>query len=76
MIDLKKITEKRCYIIAEIGSNFDGSFSKAKKMIKLAKAAGADAAKFQSFTTEQILSRKGFETMSLNEIVLRRFLLT
>ena len=22
-----------CYIIAEIGSNFDGSFSKAKKMI-------------------------------------------
>ena len=51
-----------CYIIAEIGSNFDGSFSKAKKMIKLAKAAGADAAKFQSFTTEQILSRKGFET--------------
>ena len=51
-----------CYIIAEIGSNFDGSFSKAKKMIKLAKTAGADAAKFQSFTTEQILSRKGFET--------------
>jgi len=51
-----------CYIVAEIGSNFDGSFSKAKKMIKLAKAAGADAAKFQSFTTEQILSRKGFET--------------
>ena len=26
-----------CYIVAEIGSNFDGSFSKAKKMIKLAK---------------------------------------
>ena len=51
-----------CYIIAEIGSNFDGSFSKAKKMIKLAKDTGADAAKFQSFTTEQILSRKGFET--------------
>ena len=36
-----------CYIIAEIGSNFDGSFSKAKKMIKLAKDTGADAAKFQ-----------------------------
>ncbi len=51
-----------CYIIAEIGSNFDGSLSKAKKMIKLAKEAGANAAKFQSFTTEQILSRKGFET--------------
>ncbi|EIJ66902.1 NeuB family protein [Candidatus Nitrosopumilus salaria BD31] len=58
----RKIGEKRpCYIIAEIGSNFDGSFLKAKKMIKLAKDAGADAAKFQSFTTEQILSKKGFE---------------
>jgi pseudaminic acid synthase len=51
-----------CYIIAEIGSNFDGSFSKAKKMIKFAKEAGADAAKFQTFTTEMILSKKGFET--------------
>ena len=50
------------YIIAEIGSNFDGSFAKAKKLIKLAKESGADAAKFQSFTTEQILSKKGFET--------------
>lgn len=49
------------YIIAEIGSNFDGSFVKAKKMIQLAKKSGADAAKFQSFTTEKILSRKGFE---------------
>ena len=51
-----------CYVIAEIGSNFDGSFSKAKKMIKLAKEAGADAAKFQSFITEKILAKKGFET--------------
>jgi len=50
-----------CYIIAEIGSNFDGSFSKAKKMIKLAKESGANAAKFQSFKTEQIISKKGFE---------------
>lgn len=53
---------KSSYIIAEIGSNFDGNFSKAKKMIKLAKEAGADAAKFQTFTTETILSKKGFET--------------
>ena len=26
-----------CYVIAEIGSNFDGSLSQAKKLIKLAK---------------------------------------
>ncbi len=37
------------YIIAEIGSNHDGSLEKAMKLISLAKSAGADAAKFQSF---------------------------
>ncbi len=53
-----------CYIIAEIGSNFDGSLMKAKKLIKLAKKCGADAAKFQSFKTERLLSRNGFERKS------------
>lgn len=50
-----------CYIIAEIGSNFDRSLTKAKKLIKSAKECGADAAKFQSFQTEKLLSKKGFE---------------
>jgi len=53
-----------CYVIAEIGSNFDGSLIKAKKLIKLAKKCGADAAKFQSFKTEELLSRNGFERKS------------
>ncbi|MDE1817921.1 MAG: N-acetylneuraminate synthase family protein [Thaumarchaeota archaeon] len=51
----------KCYIVAEIGSNFDGSLLQAKKLIRLAKNCGADAAKFQSFKTENLLSRKGFE---------------
>jgi sialic acid synthase SpsE len=50
-----------CYVIAEIGSNFDGSLTKAKKLIKTAKECGADAAKFQSFQTDKLLSKKGFE---------------
>lgn len=50
-----------CYIIAEIGSNFDGSLKQAKKLIKLAKECGADAAKFQSFKTENLILKKGFE---------------
>ena len=50
-----------CYIIAEIGSNFDGSLEKAKKLIKLAKNCGANAVKFQSFKTDLLLSRGGFE---------------
>ncbi len=50
-----------CYVIAEIGSNFNGRISNAKKLIKLAKDVGADAAKFQSFVPEKIISRRGFE---------------
>jgi len=53
-----------CYIIAEIGSNFDGSITQAKKLIKLVKTCGADVAKFQSFITEELISRKGFEKKS------------
>ena len=51
MIKNVKIKNKKigignpCYIIAEIGSNFDGNLKKAKKLIKLAKESGADAAK-------------------------------
>ena len=53
-----------CYIISEIGSNFDGSLQKAKKLIKLAKDCGANAVKFQSFKTDLLLSKKGFDKKS------------
>jgi N-acetylneuraminate synthase len=51
------------YVIAEIGSNFDGSKERAKRLIELAAECGADAAKFQAFTADQILSRPGFEDL-------------
>ncbi len=50
-----------CYCIAEVGSNFDGSIERAKKLIDLAKECGADAVKFQSFKADKIVSEKGFE---------------
>lgn len=50
------------YIIAEIGSNFDGSLEQAKKLVDLAKEAGADAAKFQSFLPDKIIAKEGFQT--------------
>ena len=56
------------YVIAEIGGNFDGSIEKAKRLIDAAKAAGADCAKFQTFTAETIVSEGGFSKMVLKGV--------
>ena len=53
------------YLIAEIGSNFNGSLERAKKLIDLAKSSGADAVKFQCFTADEIISKEGFEGLKL-----------
>ena len=52
------------YFIADIAANHNGNLEKAKELIGLAKEAGADAAKFQHFTAEKIVSQYGFETLS------------
>jgi sialic acid synthase SpsE len=49
------------YFIADISANHDGSLEKAKELIRLAKAAGADAAKFQNFSAPKIVSDYGFK---------------
>ncbi|MFH0875127.1 MAG: N-acetylneuraminate synthase family protein [archaeon] len=54
-----------CYVIAEVGSNFDGSITRAKKLIDLAFDSGANAVKFQSFVTDKIISKEGFEHLSM-----------
>lgn len=41
-------------IIAEIGSNWEGSITKAKKIIKECKKAGADAVKFQMWRASDL----------------------
>ena len=56
------------YFIAEIGANFDGSIDKAKRLIDAAKNAGADCAKFQTFSTPQIVSEGGFSHMQLKGV--------
>ena len=56
------------YFIAEIGGNFDGSIEKAKRLIDAAKEAGADCAKFQTFTANTIVSEGGFSKMTLHGV--------
>ena len=51
------------YFVADIAANHDGSLEKAKKLIRLAAKAGADAAKFQNFTAEKIVSDYGFRAL-------------
>jgi sialic acid synthase SpsE len=51
------------YFVADIASNHDGDFERAKALIHIAKAAGADAVKFQHFKAEKIVSDKGFRDL-------------
>jgi N,N'-diacetyllegionaminate synthase len=45
-----------CFLIAEAGVNHNGSLKIAKQLIDAAFRAGADAVKFQSFRTEEIVT--------------------
>ena len=52
----KKLIENRePYIILEAGINHNGDVNIAKKMISVAKAAGASAIKFQTFKADEFV---------------------
>lgn len=51
------------YFIADIGANHDGDLYRAYKLIELAKESGADAAKFQNFKADRIVSEAGFSSL-------------
>lgn len=47
----------KLFIIAEAGVNHNGDIKLAKKLVDTAKEAGADAVKFQTFRTENLVSK-------------------
>lgn len=51
------------YFIADIAANHDGDLMRAVELIRLAKLAGADAAKFQNFRAPKIVSDYGFKNL-------------
>jgi N-acetylneuraminate synthase len=51
------------YFIADISANHDGDLERARLLIRLAKEAGADAAKFQNFRAPEIVSDFGFRAL-------------
>jgi len=62
MIENITINEKNigcnypCFIIAEAGVNHNGNMKLAYQLIDRAKAAGADAVKFQLFISEDLVT--------------------
>lgn len=63
-IGSQKIGENHpTYFVADIAANHDGSLDRALTLIHLAKEAGADAAKFQHFKAEKIVSEHGFQQL-------------
>jgi len=48
--------EDPCFIIAEAGVNHNGDLTLAKKLIDVAVEAGANAVKFQTFKTENVVT--------------------
>jgi N,N'-diacetyllegionaminate synthase len=60
MVSIQKHTigeGQRCFIIAEAGVNHNGEMRLAKKLIDAAQVAGADAIKFQTFVTSNLVTR-------------------
>ena len=54
-------SNKKVFVVGEIGNNHEGNFNNAKKLITMAAKAGADAVKFQTFKTENFILKKNLK---------------
>ena len=56
------------YFVADIAANHDGNLEKAIELINLAAESGANAAKFQNFFAETIVSDYGFKSLAKDQL--------
>jgi len=61
-----------CFLIAEIGSNHDGDFDTALRLMDVASKAEADAVKFQSFLADHLVKSDSSDYDLLKRIELKR----
>ncbi|MDG2297233.1 MAG: pseudaminic acid synthase [Gammaproteobacteria bacterium] len=67
-IDGRRIGEKNSpYVIAEMSANHNGNINSAFKIIDIAKAAGADAVKMQTYTADTLTLDCDLPDFQLNE---------
>src|SRR3989338_7376020 len=52
------VVGSRVFVIAEAGVNHNGKLAIAKRLVDAAKDIGCDAIKFQTFKTENLVSKK------------------
>src|SRR5512147_1254985 len=55
----------RTFVIAEAGISHDGDLKKALRLIDVAREAGADACKFQTFNASALCKRRGKPELDL-----------
>ena len=53
-----KSTKNPCYFIAEVGSNHEGSFATAKKLVIEAAKSNADLVKIQIYSAKNMVNKK------------------
>ncbi len=53
-----KSSKNPCYFIAEVGSNHEGNFAKAKNLVIEAARSNADLVKIQIYTAQNIVNKK------------------
>jgi sialic acid synthase SpsE len=63
---------QHCFLIAEIGSNHNGDFEAALRLMDVARKAGADAVKFQSFLADHLVTRDNPDHALLKRLELPR----